>query len=71
MPTFASNLKTNRNVCSAAITDLRWILPNSIFYVFGFFTITTTYKGALVSYSAIPVIPNHIGRYYRNNRFCT
>ena len=35
MPTFASNLKTNRNVCSAAITDLRWILPNSIFYVFG------------------------------------
>ena len=37
MPNFASNLKTNRNVCSAAITDLRWILPNSIFYVlFGF-----------------------------------
>ena len=47
-----------------------WLRMFFIFYVFGFFIITTTYKGALVSYSAIPVIPNPIGRSCINNRFC-
>ena len=32
-----------------------------IFYVFGFFVIFTTYKAAMVSYSAIPVVPSPIG----------
>ena len=32
-----------------------------IFYVFGFFVIFTNYKAAMVSYSAIPVVPSPIG----------
>ena len=32
-----------------------------IFYVFGFFVIFTTYKAAMVSFSAIPVVPSPIG----------
>ena len=48
-----------------------WLRMFFIFYVFGFFIITTTYKGALVSYSAIPVIPKHIGEYCRINCFRT
>ena len=38
-----------------------------IFYVFGFFIITITYKSAMVSYSAIPVVPSPIGIIYINN----
>ena len=32
-----------------------------VFYVFGFFIITTNYKAALLSYSTIPMVPNPIG----------
>ena len=32
-----------------------------IFYVFGFFIIFTIYKAALVTFTAIPVIPSPIG----------